>query len=879
MHRAAALFNSVSEPHIPWGKLSPDALVAQPLVGHCRDVAAVFVAMLRLPGIQRRIAGFAGLDDFPEEWISRLGWLAFVHDFGKVNAGFQARRDPKAPSIGHVAPIVALPAGAAERLLPPSFESWATDVDSLDDLLDAILSHHGRPWNKTDDRNTVDRYARHWLRHGDYDPLAELSAFSRTASRQFPDAPAQGGAPMPLPPRMVHALAGLVMLADWIASSDWRSSPGDAELETWAGGWLRRTGLDPVHWREPLIAAPPTFEAAFGFPPKAAQRAFAEAIGPLAILESETGSGKTEAALWRFISRFAAGAVDGLYFALPTRTAAVQLHARVARLVARLWPIDPPPVVLAVPGYLDDDGAGALPPALDPRDEIEGDGRGRPIWAAEHPKRYFVATISVGTIDQALLSVLRVKHAHLRASALMRHMLVIDEVHASDAFMGRVVETLLRDHLAAGGEAALLSATLGAVARQRLAAAPWVRNLADLDPPSLAEATAAPYPAVTAADGETPILSPCRHDGYAKSVVVEVAAIIDDTRKIAARALEAARRGAKVLVVRNTVAGAVALQEALEDLAGPDAPELFRVGGVATLHHGRFAREDRRRLDTAVEAALGKARADGGRVVIGTQTLEQSLDIDADLLLTDLCPMDVLLQRIGRLHRHPREPDGSPRRRASGFETARVIVLTPSDGLAPYLPNALPRGRARHGLGPVMRDAIPGGVYVDLRVLEATRRLCETRPRWDIPAMNRDLVESAVHDEALARMIAEMPAEEGERWRRHGGDIDGKALADRTLAKIGALDRSRPFMHHDNRIVAEEIIRTRLGDAGALIDLPEGTRGPFGTEVRRLVIPAWWHIGDVTEGVRVEATTGGVRVVLERRMLSYDRFGLSIVVE
>ena len=869
------MFNSEVEPKKPWGKLSQDGLVAQPLVDHCRDVAAVFVAMLRLPGIRRRIAGLARRNDFPEEWIERLGWLAFVHDFGKLNAGFQARRDPKAPPIGHVAPIVALPDGAAERLFPPSIEDWA-DGEALDDLLDAILSHHGRPWNKTSDRNTKDKYARVWRPHGDYDPLAELSDLSLAAGRQFPGAHASGGAPMPLPPRLVHALAGLVMLADWIASSDWRSSPSSDDIEFWASGWLRRIGFDPSKWRAPLIACPPIFEAAFGFPPKAAQRAFAEAAGPIAILESETGSGKTEAALWRFAERFAAGAVDGLYFALPTRTAAVQLHARVERLVARLWPIDPPPVALAVPGYLEDDGAGALPAALDPRDEIEGDGRGRPIWAAEHPKRYFAATISVGTIDQALLSVLRVKHAHLRASALMRHMLVIDEVHASDAFMGRVVETLLRDHLAAGGEAALLSATLGAVARQRLVAAPWVRNLADLERPTLVEAVAAPYPAVTAANGATPTLAPCRHDGYAKSVAVEVAEIIDDVVEIAGRALEAARRGAKVLVVRNTVAGAVALQAALEDLAGHDAPELFRVGDVATLHHGRFAREDRRLLDAAVEVALGKARPEGGRVVIGTQTLEQSLDIDADLLLTDLCPMDVLLQRIGRLHRHPREPDGSPRRRASGFEAARVIVLTPSDGLSSYLPNQLPRGRARHGLGPVMRDNIPGGVYADLRVLEATRRLCEARPRWNIPAMNRDLVEHAVHDEALDRMIADMPAEEGERWRRHGGDIDGKAQADRTLAVIGTLDRTRPFMHEANRIVAEEIIRTRLGDAGTMIDLPEGTIGPFGREIRHLVIPAWWHVGGAGEGVRVEATDGGVRVVLERLTLSCDRLGLTI---
>src|SRR5690606_3519381 len=123
---------------------------------------------------------------------------------------------------------------------------------------------------------------------------------------------------------------------------------------------------------------------------------------------------------------------------------------------------------------------------------------------------------------------------------------------------------------------------------------------------------------------------------------------------LAAQALDAARAGARVLVIRNTVGDAVATRQALAQLA-PDAPEPFRLGGVGTLHHGRFAREDRRRLDTAVEAALGKdAPRAGGLVLIGTQTLEISLDLDADLLITDLCPIDVLLQRIGRLHRHER---------------------------------------------------------------------------------------------------------------------------------------------------------------------------------------------------------------------------------
>ena len=123
-----------------------------------------------------------------------------------------------------------------------------------------------------------------------------------------------------------------------------------------------------------------------------------------------------------------------------------------------------------------------------------------------------------------------------------------------------------------------------------------------------------------------------------------------DLRSVAAQALEAARAGAKVLVVRNTVRYAITTQQELEEIASvAERALLFSYEATLTLYHGRFAPADRRLLDHEVERRLGRDRPPGGMVVVGTQTLEQSLDIDADQLITDLCPVDVLLQRIGRL--------------------------------------------------------------------------------------------------------------------------------------------------------------------------------------------------------------------------------------
>ncbi len=191
------------------------------------------------------------------------------------------------------------------------------------------------------------------------------------------------------------------------------------------------------------------------------------------ILEAETGSGKTEAALARFLALLAAGEVDGLYFALPTRVAARELYGRVLRMVENTF-ADPncrPPVLLAVPGYARLDGVDAKTLLPGPETRWEDDATRalqERAWAAERPKRFLAATVAVGTLDQALLSVLQVPHAHLRSVCLDRQLLVVDEVHASDPYMRQLLTQLLAHHLGGGGHALLLSATLGAAARTDL---------------------------------------------------------------------------------------------------------------------------------------------------------------------------------------------------------------------------------------------------------------------------------------------------------------------------------------------------------------------------------------------------------------------------
>ncbi len=845
---------------VPWGKLTRQIsgiVLIHPLLDHMADVAAVLNALLLLPGVDRALAQSAGRS-LSNVDRSRLAALAFLHDIGKANSGFQVRywrNRAERPAAWTVAECGHGPQGwalfngglhGAERVLAglprEAMASWGEAVNTL---LYASISHHGRP---VSDEATFSIWQS--VREGValvYDPASSVAAMGQRVQQLYPQAFATHAPDLPDAPAFAHLFAGLVQLADWLGS-DTRpgffpySQPGEDRAATApqrARHALRAVGLDVGDAAVRLAATTCDFAQAFGMPsPRPMQAAMADnELGPVVVLEAETGSGKTEAALWRFLHLWRAGQVDALYFALPTRVAASQLYERVSAFVSRVWPVDPPVVVRALPGYTAADGETAtrLPDfgvlwsdASDGTpDEAAAEAERR--WAAESPKRYLAATIAVGTVDQALLGALQIKHAHLRQAMLARSLLVVDEVHASDAYMTRLLEHLLRAHVACGGQALLLSATLGASARTRYLSIG--RRRSD-DVPSLPQALALPYPAIGHRAASGPALLPVEGNPRHRNVHWETWDQIDAPGAIAARAVEAAAAGARVLVVRNTVPAAIATLQAVEALAtarGLDC--LFRVedGGASTLHHSRFSRQDRPLLDAEVQAQIGKQRRPrGGLVVIGTQTLEQSLDIDADLLITDLCPMDVLLQRLGRLHRHERPSQEAPDdHRPAGFEQPRAWVLTPSGhDLAPLLQ------RQRHGLGPIRRPGeAMGGVYVDLRVLEATLRLIAAQPTRSIPADNRQLVEQATHPEALAAISQEL----GEAWVRFGIDYDGALAATKTVANLHALPFDKPF--DDVQFPEDEgRIGSRLGAADRIVVFEPPQQGPFGQAVMQLAI-------------------------------------------
>jgi len=859
-----------------WGKLSSDPEQWHPLIDHCADVAACCEALLRRTLIRRRLATLGERNDLIESDIQRLSALAAFHDAGKFNLGFQNKADPnRRPMAGHVQAILDLFGASAsieQKRLRDSIplaeiQTWAEDATGLE-LLVAAIAHHGRPGNIGGNSGPNQEL---WRRDSEgRDPFEGIARLSAKVREWVPAAFDRNASPLPSKPAFAHAFCGLVTLADWIGSDRSVfsfSEEGDPERISFARrqaqNVLGQIGLDLAAARAAYQMKRRGFDEIFDFIPNAAQRRIMELpiaeSGGLAILESETGSGKTEAALARFFKLFDAGLVDGMYFALPTRTAAVQIHRRIANAVACAFPdaAARPPVILAVPGYLPLDDKLA-PYLLAQFDSLWNDHeRWRFLsWAGEHPKRYLAGAISVGTVDQALLSALMVSHSHLRATSLLRQFLVVDEVHASDAYMATILREVLRFHLAAGGHAMLLSATLGSRAATTLISAG--ERFAP-KPPPLDEAENLPYPSVTtvAAGSRRPEREVLMSESRPKVVTVELTPAAADFAAAAARAMDAATAGARVLIVRNTVRECVATQLELERIAGARGTPhlLFAVNDHPAPHHARFARADRFLLDHELEERFGKSSA-APCVAAATQTVQQSLDLDADLMLTDLCPIDVMLQRIGRLHRHRRD-------RPEPFRAARVIVLTPAiRDLTPLIGRG-GAARGEHGFGTV---------YEDLRVLEATWRVLEATLTLEIPAMNRRLVEAATHPDAISTIAVQL----GGAWKKHGQSIDGGAIAEKGLARLNCVNRDDTFPDCRFPSSLEARIHARLGEGDRIVEFSNPIPGPFGATIDRLTIPGWL-VRNAPADAKVDdvATDAGtIRFSFAGRAFIYDRLGL-----
>lgn len=584
---------------------------------HCLDVAACAVALLRQNRrISQTLTHLTNLNE--TRLLALIGWSAALHDLGKLSPSFQWKVPELARGLGQQE--TDCPADVRHDSL--GWVLWrdrlARDLDLPPDQQDraemwlrCATGHHGTPPSRTVGLRTIklNRYfpgsehaaALEWVRFAERLFMPDLSAGDLEALR-----------------RASWWVAGLVTLADWLGSSTqwfpYQPQPGDLH-DYWQATQDRartaviESGLDQKPTRR-------TFAELFPHYQPTPIQAEAARLDPdqafLLIIEEATGGGKTEAAL-------AAVGGDSFFFGLPTMATANGLWSRVAELQSQQ-------TLIHSKGWL-------VPHAMERAE----------AWVNDSSRKQLLASIGVGTVDQAMLAVLLVRYGALRLIGLAGRSLIIDEVHAYDPYMTRILERLVEFHARAGGNVVLLSATMPMSIRQGFVQA-WSRGRGLAAPPL----ASTEFPLLTYWDGQH--ASQKAVASYRpKEIRVERETSLD---AILDRIISASRQGRCVVWIRNTVRDALEAFDALE--AQGISPDLF---------HARFAQQDRLDIESRVLATFGKASTHeqrSGRVLVATQVVEQSLDLDFDLMVTDLAPVDLIIQRAGRLHRHERGPRGTP---------------------------------------------------------------------------------------------------------------------------------------------------------------------------------------------------------------------------
>ncbi len=613
--------------------------------------------------------GSASLGDGWEAWRSETMLAACWHDLGKATCGFQQNSRPDcAPTLREAdasRQSPRRPEGANEHAWVSGLLAWDAlcEADVEEDAIKRISlvvgGHHGvvPPF----DWPTIVMRGGQALINDPKGCTESLQAARRglldAISAASPDATAVPGALPVAAAAMSHAV---VVLADWIASSteflanqqNAGTAPED-DPRAWldraaerAGYHLKRLGL--LLPRTPSTAPSARLLLRSGNTPTGLQasieRHHPTVASGVTVVVAPTGEGKTEAALLA-ASRYAdASGSGGWYFAMPTMGTADGLRERLEGLLPAMVGGDAPMLHL-------------MHSLRRLRDEPQG-------WDAADPqarhwmssaRKAAIAPCAVGTVDQALMSVLRTKHSPLRAFATMRRTLIIDEAHTFDPYMRRLLLRLLEWAGALGTPVVMMSATLPQTLTKSFLAAYRRGAGAEAE-----DAPTAGYPGWTAWSPETgfsssPTLVAPRSEWTLTLNQSRVPAE-DMTETMTDRALEATGGGGCVLVVRESVSKAQQTFKAIRRQSGEDTD--------VVLLHSRFRHLDRQRISERLLKRLGPPSRGEERprrmIVVATQIVELSLDIDFDLVLSDPAPLGALLQRAGRCHRHPRDgrPDG-----------------------------------------------------------------------------------------------------------------------------------------------------------------------------------------------------------------------------
>lgn len=469
-------------------------------------------------------------------------------------------------------------------------------------------------------------------------------------------------------------LSGVISVADWIASDescfDYHSEWIDpftfferacqrAEVQLRRLGWMGWKALGGQHsfadmyrfkgWDGPRPIQSDAIKA---------YEAFAPDEPFLMIVEAPTGIGKTEIAMYLADQWLQDQNGSGMYIAMPTQATSNQLFERSKQVLEHRYADQIVQLVLA-------HGQARWNEAVNHIGVREvGDEESQGVIAAEwfqnNRKRTLLAPFGVGTVDQVFLSILQTKHFFVRLFGLKNKVLIFDEVHAYDTYMNTLFHRLLEWLHGLRVSVIILSATLPEQTRKEITA-----HYTGMPMDTIGEDYG--YPRVTmASEKHTPVVTPLKWMGDDRQIRLHW----EDRENLCECLGERLSGGGCAAVICNTVGQAQGIFQQLQDSRLVEEEDLI-------LFHARFPFGWRKKIEDKVLERFGQgATLENGirpkkAIVVATQVIEQSLDLDFDFMITELAPVDLILQRAGRLHRH----DRSSRPRL--LREPKLIILKP----------------------------------------------------------------------------------------------------------------------------------------------------------------------------------------------------------
>jgi len=826
-----------SENQLLWAKTNYNRTRYHPLLFHMLDVEAVARLLWNecLPtSFSRRLRTGLGCDRSD----NLIPFLAGAHDIGKASPGFQNK-------IPQLAAYLQLTIRANASFPSHGFISahvlsqFLGSNHTMTNLLAQIAGGHHGVFPRAMDMQRCNPVA--VLGNSDWtearevllNEFASIIGFDR--SQLMPDIRDIAD------PLVVPVLAGFISVVDWIGSNQeyfpCEAAFGNARSVSAKEYWQRaqeraRKALEHLGWLPAVkFTGEAQFKTIFRFSPNTLQDititlAQKQNSPYLMIIEAPMGLGKTEAALYAADIALCRGFARGIYVAMPTQATGNAMFRRVlddylkgrghqGNLNVQLVHGD---ALLASSSNTKEGEIQDFRTNSDENEETSASFEAQSWFMAK--KRPLLAPFGVGTIDQSLLSVLQTRHWFVRLFGLTGKVVVFDEVHAYDAYMRTILERLLQWLAELGCTVILLSATLPEEKRKAL-----IKAYSRSEDPVTAS-----YPRISLAQprhysiNSTPSAVECVPvpAGESKTIYLQFAGT--DLSALTTILSEKLANGGCMAVICNTVDRSIEVFKHLRDNLQKTECLLF---------HARTLKMWRREREEEVLRKFGKGnrRADGTyfnpdrpkrAVLVATQVIEQSLDLDFDLMVSEIAPIDLLLQRAGRLHRHLRP-------RPQGLETPQFTVLC-DDTLDGPPPNSF-------------GESIE---YVyDRYVLLRTWLALRSKSMLEVPSEIEDLVEKVYGVntvtavdwvEALNQARAQL-----EYKRKESEKTAGKLLVSAPRDPQDLIEEFNNQLADDDDPEVHKSIRasTREGDPSiAVVMLPENERqsaNPQIPEVRKLL--------------------------------------------